>query len=171
MFLLFREGCLIHKYIVFAALALPFCLFSYEKSDVEDFLNGSNERKEEKISQQERVIKQISEKYCLIFFYWGEQDKASNEASRYLQLLSEKYEWLTYAISMDGIMVEGFENNAIDNGNYEEFRNKSNAVKFKGPNLFLFNPNNKDIFWIVSGSSDFKKLEDKIYKRYIYFGL
>lgn len=152
-------------------LMVPFGLISIENKEFDDFFDAQDEREIEKIQEKEASIKDISEKYILTFFYIGNQT-CSNEAAKHVQNLAIKYNWQTYAISLDGVFIDGFENNKINNGVYGEFQNRSNAPyrDFKGPSLFLFNPQNKDVYWIVSGSSEFKELEDLIYKRNRYFG-
>jgi len=145
-------------------------LSSRENKEFDDFFDAQKEREKEKIQEEEAVIKRVSEKYILTFFYRGNQE-ASNEAARYVLNLTQKYNWLTYAISLDGIFIDGFENNKINNGIYEEFRDRSYQSNFKGPSLFLFNPQNNNVHWIASWLSEFEKLEYQIYTRDLYFGL
>lgn len=154
-------------------------LNSSESKEFDDFFDTQKEREIEKIQEEEAVIKRVSEKYILTFFYIGNQEvsnfylgnqEASNEAARYVLNLALKYNWLTYAISLDGIFIDGFENNKINNGIFEEFQNRT-YKNVKGPSLFLFNPQNNNVHWITSWSSEFKELEHLIYTRDLYFGL
>ena len=158
--------------LLIALLMLPLGLISIESKEFDDFFDAQDERELEKIQKREELIKKLSDKYILTFFYVG-NEVSSKDAAKYLQNLAIKYNWLTYAISLDGVFIDGFENNKINNGVYDEFQNRSNAPyrNFKGPSLFLFNLQNNDVCWIVSGSSEFEVLEDLIYAKHHYFGL
>lgn len=153
-----------------AFFMVPFGLISIENKKFDDFFDAQDERELKKIQEKEASIRSVSEKYILAFFYFGNQS-CSNDAAYHLLNLATKYNWLTYAISLDGIFVEGFENNKINNGIYAEFQNRANAPyrDFIGPSLFFFNPKNNDIHWILSGAAEFKELEDLIYTRNRYF--
>jgi hypothetical protein len=168
-----RINKLIHLLILTSiSLISSSFLFSYENEEFEFFFDAQVERELEKIQQKEAIVTQFSKKYILTFFYVGDQE-ASNHAAKHVQDLALKYNWQTYAISLDSIFITGFENNKINNGIYTEFQTRSNAPykDFFGPSLFLFNPQNKTIRWVLTGSTAFNELEDQIYLRYQYFGL
>jgi F plasmid transfer operon protein len=153
-------------------LMLPFSLVSIESREFNEFFYSQDERELEKIQKKEASVKKFSEKYILTFFYFGDQARY-DKGTKHVQDLVLKYNWTTYAISLDGILVDGFDNNKIDNGIYKEFQNRSNAPyrDFRGPSIFLFNPQTNSVRWITSGSSEFDKLEDLFYLQYQYFGL
>lgn len=148
--------------ILISTLIAPTLSFSLENRDVDDFIDNYTDRAADKQLQRERKIQKISQKYALMFFYFGNQE-ASRTAANDVKALESKYNWLTYSISVDGILIEGFKNNRINNGIFEEFEAHNPYRGFNGPVLFLFNPNDQAIIHAATGSSSFQTVEDHIY--------
>lgn len=140
-------------------------LFSIEHGEFDDCIDIYNQKSKEKTHKREERIKEISNNNFLVFFYYGDQ-LASKHASKEVKSLEIKYDWTIQAISLDGALLDEFENNRINNGIYEEFKKHSPYSRMNGPVLFLFNKNNQNIIFLASGSSSFEGIENHIYSRF-----
>ena len=154
--------------LIIFLIVSPIFLLSAGSDRVEDFFEASEDRRNEEIRGKEETIKAVRDKYVLVFFYYGHQN-ASHDAAEYLKKLIVKYDWQSYAISLDDTLIEGFENNRLNQGIYDDFNKASPYRNFKEPSLFLFDPETTKIYWLMTGSSEFRELEHCIDVKTRYF--
>ncbi len=109
------------------------------------------------LQQEERVrlMQRLSQEYGLFFFYEG-QSQISQTFALVVQEFAHKYNWQILAISKDGILLEGFSHNYLDNGTIQ----KLNVEIF--PSLFLVNPSTEDVRPISFGLSSVDRIESNI---------
>lgn len=104
---------------------------------------------------RDALMKQLNQQYGLFFFYEG-KEKSSQVFSFVVKEMSKKYGWEVIAISKDGLLLEGFQDNHPDNGIIQRM-----GVKVF-PSLFLVNPNAADIRPISFGLVSLEQVERNI---------
>jgi conjugal transfer pilus assembly protein TraF len=105
--------------------------------------------------QREDKIRSLVQTYGLFFFYEG-QSPLSLAFSFVVKEFAKKYAWQVIAISCDGIVIPGFENNQINQG----MTQRLGIDKF--PSLFLVEPKQQFIVPIAFGLSSLDQIEENI---------
>jgi conjugal transfer pilus assembly protein TraF len=112
----------------------------------------------QKQMQQERrhqLMQQLIQSYGLFFFYEG-QHKVSQAFALVVQEFAQKYGWEVRAISKDGVLIEGFVHNHIDNGSIHQL-----GIELF-PSLFLVNPKTAAITPVAFGLASVDRIEANI---------
>jgi conjugal transfer pilus assembly protein TraF len=102
-----------------------------------------------------QLIHDLSRSYGFFFFYEG-TSKISQALSKVVQEFSKLHQWEVIAISVDGILLEGFSNNKQDNGIAEAFKVKT------FPALFIVEPSAKKAIPIAYGLATVDHIEKNI---------
>lgn len=101
------------------------------------------------------TIAALSKEYGLFFFYEGES-KISQGLAQVIKSFSESYNWLAIAISVDGTLIESFQNSKIDNG----IAKKLHITTF--PAVFIINPRTQVAIPIAFGLVSLDQIEHNI---------
>lgn len=105
--------------------------------------------------EREERIRSLIQSYGLFFFYEG-NSKISQAFSFVVREFAKKYEWQVIAVSYDGILIPGFENNQMNQG----ITQRLGIEKF--PSLFLVEPKQHIIVPIAFGLSSIDQIEENI---------
>ncbi len=105
--------------------------------------------------QREEKIHSLISSYGLFFFYEG-NSKISQAFSFVVKEFAKKYEWQVIAISCDGILIQGFENNQVNQG----MTQRLGIEQF--PSLFLVEPKQQLVVPIAFGLSSVDQIEENI---------
>ena len=105
--------------------------------------------------KREKSIRSLAQSYGLFFFYEG-KSKISQAFSFVVKEFAKKYDWQLFAISCDGVLIPGIENNQMDSGITQRL-----GVEIF-PALFLVEPSRKSILPIAFGLSSVDQIEDNI---------
>lgn len=116
---------------------------------------GVQVHKQTKKQEKELLINQISKNHGLLFIYKGNELEC--QAFAYVvNLLVKKYSFEVLAISVDGTLLEGFENNNVNNGIVEGL----GVTVF--PALFVVNPETGTVKPISFGMKAMDNVEDNM---------
>lgn len=101
------------------------------------------------------LIGNLAKKNGLFFFYEG-NSKTSQGFAKVVRLFSSKYDWNVVAISVDGTILEEFQNSKLDNGISKQMK----VSNF--PALFIVNPREKSAIPVAYGLTSLDQIEQKI---------
>ncbi len=116
---------------------------------------GLRLHRQEKAEARARMIANLSQEYGLFFFYKGE-DRASQATASIVQLFSKRYGWEVLAISLDGGVLPGFDDNEVDNGVA-----KALGIEMT-PALVAVNPTTEELVPIAFGLVTLDRIEENI---------
>ena len=102
-----------------------------------------------------KLIQSLIPQYGLFFFYEG-QSKNSQAFALVVQEFKKKYGWEVIAISKDGFLLNGFNDNYPNNGIIENLK-----IEWF-PSLFLVNPQTSDIKPVAFGLASLDQIESNI---------
>jgi conjugal transfer pilus assembly protein TraF len=105
--------------------------------------------------KREDKIRSLAESHGLFFFYEG-NSKISQAFSFVVKEFAKKYAWQVIAISCDGVLIPGFENNQLNQGITQRLK----VDKF--PSLFVVEPRQQIILPIAFGLSSVDQIEENI---------
>ncbi len=105
--------------------------------------------------QKEEKIHALAKTHGLFFFYEG-GSKISQAFSFVVKEFAKKYTWQVIAISCDGVLIPGFENNHVNQG----MTQRLGIDHF--PSLFLVEPKSQVIMPIAFGLSSIDQIEENI---------
>lgn len=105
--------------------------------------------------KKETVIKQLANEHGLFFFYEGKK-QTSAAFSLVVKAFAQRYQWEVFAISLDKMKLEGFENNQQDNGISRAFN-----VEIT-PSLYVVNPKTHEVVPIAFGLITMEQIENNI---------
>ncbi|WP_068470621.1 type-F conjugative transfer system pilin assembly protein TraF [Candidatus Protochlamydia phocaeensis] len=105
--------------------------------------------------QKDALIRQLAQERGLFFFYEG-KSKASIIFAMVVKEFAKRYGWTVLAVAIDGIKIEGFQNNQPDNG-----ISKSFGVEVT-PCLYVVHPQSREVVPISFGLSSLNQIEDNI---------
>lgn len=108
--------------------------------------------------EKENLIKSVSKKYGLFFFYEG-SSKVSKAFAEVVKTFITKYEWKAVAISIDGILLNEVANSKINNGAAE----KMNITIF--PALVAVNPKNQEVVPVAFGLQALDQIENNLFNQ------
>ena len=116
---------------------------------------GIQVKKQMERERRHALIKQISSDYGLFFFYEGDS-KPSQAFALVVSEFEHKHDWEVLAVSMDGLLLEGFKSNQVNNGIAEKW----NIRHY--PALFLVNPKTENVVPISFGLTSLDQIESNI---------
>jgi conjugal transfer pilus assembly protein TraF len=116
---------------------------------------GIQLQKEIDDGNRRRMIKDLAQKHGLFFFYEG-HSKISQGLAKVVKYFSEKYSWKVVAISVDGVLLDGFEEARVDNGISKQI----GIAVF--PALFVINPQEKSATPVAYGFVSLDQIEENI---------
>ncbi len=115
--------------------------------------------KQVKKQEKELLINQVAKENGLLFIYNGNEIEC--QAFAYVvNLMIKKYDFEVLGISVDGTLIEGFENNNVNNGIVE----KLEVTVF--PALFVVNPKTEVVTPISFGMNALDSVEDNIFMQF-----
>jgi conjugal transfer pilus assembly protein TraF len=105
--------------------------------------------------QKEERIRSLTESHGLAFFYEG-NNKISQAFSFVVKEFAKKYKWQVIAISCDGVLIPGFENNQVNQGLVQRL-----SVEYF-PSIYLIEPSRDVVLPIAYGLSSIDQIEENI---------
>lgn len=105
--------------------------------------------------QREDKIRSLAQSYGIFFFYEG-TSKISQAFSFVVNEFAKRYAWQVIAISCDGVLIPGFENNQNNQGITQRLKIDT------FPSLFLVEPRQQIILPIAFGLSSIDQIEENI---------
>ena len=105
--------------------------------------------------EKEELIKEISKRYGLLFFYEG-SNKASQSFANVVKTLSKKYHWTVVGVSMDGVPLPEIGTNAD-----LQLAKKIGVNIF--PSLFAFEPGERIAVPLSFGLKSLDQIENNVF--------